>query len=106
MRIRESRLLLGLSQQHFAEMIGVTYQQAYKYEHGINRVSAARLFEIASALRTPIEYFYEGFGKATLSEPLQRRHMALEIARHVSEIPDQKLQAVIAQLTRILADRS
>jgi transcriptional regulator with XRE-family HTH domain len=46
-RIRERRIMLGLTQQQLAEMIGVTYQQAYKYERGINRVSAGRLFEIA-----------------------------------------------------------
>jgi len=44
-------------------VIGVTYQQAHKYEHGVNRVSAGRLFEIASVLRAPITYFYEGIGE-------------------------------------------
>jgi len=55
--------MLGLTQQQLAEMIGVTYQQAHKYERGINRVSAGRLFEIARALSAPISYFYEGVGQ-------------------------------------------
>jgi transcriptional regulator with XRE-family HTH domain len=55
--------MLGLTQQQLAEVIGVTYQQAHKYERGINRVSAGRLFEIARALSAPIMYFYEGFGE-------------------------------------------
>jgi len=59
-RIRERRIMLGLTQQQLAEMIGVTYQQAHKYERGINRVSAGRLFEIACVLNAPITYFYEG----------------------------------------------
>src|SRR6516164_2045702 len=42
---------------------GVSYQQAHKYEHGINSVSAGRLLEIARALRAPITYFYEGIGE-------------------------------------------
>ena len=42
-RIRERRVMLGVSQQQLAEMISVTYQQAHKYERGINRVSAGRL---------------------------------------------------------------
>src|SRR5882762_8511128 len=46
-RIRERRVMLGLTQQQLAELIGVTYQQAHKYERGINRVSAGRLFELA-----------------------------------------------------------
>jgi len=62
-RIRERRIMLGLTQQQLAEMIGVTYQQAHKYERGINRVSAGRLFEIARALSAPISYFYEGIGQ-------------------------------------------
>jgi transcriptional regulator with XRE-family HTH domain len=33
-QIRERRIMLGLTQQQLAEMIGVTYQQAHKYERG------------------------------------------------------------------------
>ena len=65
-RIRERRIMLGLTQQQLAEMIGVTYQQAHKYERGINRVSAGRLFEIARALSAQISYFYEGIGEERL----------------------------------------
>ena len=53
-RIRERRIMLGLTQQQLAEMIGVTYQQAHKYERGINRVSAGRLYQIARALSVPV----------------------------------------------------
>ena len=42
-RLRERRIMLGLTQQQLAELIGVTYQQAHKYENGINRISAGRL---------------------------------------------------------------
>jgi DNA-binding XRE family transcriptional regulator len=59
-RIRERRIMLGLTQQQLAKMIGVTYQQTRKYERGINRVSAGTLFEIARSLNAPISYFYEG----------------------------------------------
>ncbi len=62
-RIRERRIMLGLTQQQLAELIGVTYQQAHKYERGINRVSAGRLFEIARVLNAPITYFYDGLGE-------------------------------------------
>ena len=59
-RIRERRILLGFTQQQMANLIGVTYQQAHKYERGINRISAGRLYSIASALNVPINYFFEG----------------------------------------------
>src|SRR6185437_9697247 len=57
-RIRERRIMLGLTQQQLADLIGVTYQQAHKYERGINRVSAGRLFEIARVLSVPVSYFF------------------------------------------------
>ena len=41
--MRERRIMLGLTQQQMAELIGVTYQQAHKYEKGINRIAAGRL---------------------------------------------------------------
>ena len=62
-RVRERRIMLGLTQQQLADLIGVTYQQAHKYERGINRVSAGRLYEIARVLSAPITFFYEGLGE-------------------------------------------
>ena len=59
-RIRQRRRQLGMTQQQLARIIGVAFQQAYKYEHGISRVSAGRLFHIARALRAPIAYFFSG----------------------------------------------
>jgi transcriptional regulator with XRE-family HTH domain len=49
-RIRERRIMLGLTQEQLAERIGVTYPQAHKYERGMNRISAGRLFEIGRTL--------------------------------------------------------
>jgi transcriptional regulator with XRE-family HTH domain len=57
--MRERRVMLGLTQQQMAELIGVTYQQAHKYEKGINRVAAGRLYSIARALGVEVGYFYE-----------------------------------------------
>src|ERR1700724_1462426 len=59
-RVRERRIMLGFTQQQLADLIGVTYQQAHKYERGINRVSAGRLFEIARVLSVPVSYFFDG----------------------------------------------
>jgi transcriptional regulator with XRE-family HTH domain len=57
-RIRERRLGIGMTQHELARIIGVAFQQAHKYERGISRVSAGRLYHIATALKTPIEYFF------------------------------------------------
>ena len=78
-RIRERRVMLGLSQQQMAHLIGVTYQQAHKYERGINRISAGRLFEIARVLRVPVSYFFEGLeGNGTEDDLSMRQRMCLE----------------------------
>lgn len=57
-RIREQRLRIGMTQQKLAELIGVAFQQAHKYEHGISRISVGRLYYIATALQAPIAYFF------------------------------------------------
>lgn len=62
-RLRRRRRLLGLTQQSLGEMVGIRFQQIQKYECGANRISAARLFELAEALSVPIQYFYEGLSK-------------------------------------------
>lgn len=59
-RLRRRRRLLGLTQQSLGDMVGIRFQQIQKYECGANRISAARLFELAEALSVPIQYFYEG----------------------------------------------
>jgi transcriptional regulator with XRE-family HTH domain len=61
-RIRWRRRELKLTQEKLGEMLSLTFQQVQKYELGVNRVSAGRLFEISSVLGTPITYFYEGAG--------------------------------------------
>jgi len=50
----------GVSQEKLADALGLTFQQVQKYERGANRVSASKLYEIATALRSPISYFFDG----------------------------------------------
>lgn len=105
-RIRERRIMLGLSQQQMADMIGVTYQQAHKYERGINRISAGRLYEIAQVLRVPVEYFFETLAAPDGREPLdERQRMCLELARNFSQISNQRHQEALSQLARALASK-
>ena len=59
-RVRWRRRELKLTQERLGELLNLTFQQVQKYEKGVNRVSAGRLFEIASVLGVPITYFYEG----------------------------------------------
>lgn len=105
-RIRERRVMLGLSQQQMAEMIGVTYQQAHKYERGINRISAGRLFEIAQVLSVPVGHFFDGLGNGDGGNELQgRQRMCLEVARNFSQINNKHHQEALSHLARALADK-
>jgi transcriptional regulator with XRE-family HTH domain len=86
--IHERRILLGLTQQQLAEMIGVTHQQVYKFEHGLNRVSAGQC-EFARSLDVPITYFYEGVDEMKSRRVVQHERMMLEIAQ-LRRYPEQE----------------
>ena len=58
-RLRVRRSLLGLSQEKLADAMDLTFQQVQKYERGINRISAGRLYQISKILNVPVNYFYE-----------------------------------------------
>jgi len=66
-QLRRRRRALGVSQDALAEAIGVGFQQVQKYEVGINRLSAARLWQVAAALEVSPTYFFEGFNEALLN---------------------------------------
>ncbi len=103
-KIRERRVMLGLSQQQMANLIGVTYQQAHKYERGINRISAGRLYEIARVLSVPVSFFYEGLDDAENGDDLSiRQRMCLELARNFTQIPNERHREALSQLARVLA---
>jgi transcriptional regulator with XRE-family HTH domain len=102
-RIRERRIMLGLSQQQIADMIGVTYQQAHKYERGINRISAGRLHLTAQVLGVPVGYFFEGLDGQRDQDLTSRQRMCLELARNFSSIVNERHQEALSQLARALA---
>jgi len=102
-RIRERRIMLGLTQQQLADLIGVTYQQAHKYERGINRVSAGRLFEVAQVLGVPVSYFFDGLEQGSERRISPRERMCLELARNFAQIPNERHQEALSQLARALA---
>ncbi|HEX7948059.1 MAG TPA: helix-turn-helix transcriptional regulator [Phenylobacterium sp.] len=78
-RLRRRRRLLGLTQQELAHACGVRFQQIQKYECAANRMSAARLWQLAEVLEVPVSYFYEGLTRD------QREHLERETAQSSSE---------------------
>ena len=104
-KLRERRLMLGMTQQHMAELIGVTYQQAHKYEKGINRIAGGRLYAIAQALGVEVSFFYEGIGtEAGAFEPTPKQRLLLELTRNFSSITSRRQQEAVCSLARALAN--
>ena len=58
-RVRLRRMLLGMSQEKLGESLGLTFQQVQKYEKGVNRIGASRLFDLAQVLGVPVQFFYD-----------------------------------------------
>ncbi|MCF3946920.1 helix-turn-helix transcriptional regulator [Acidiphilium sp. AL] len=77
-RIRLRRTLLGMSQEKLGDALGLTFQQVQKYERGVNRVGASRLFDISRVLDVPISFFFddmpEGMNETPMSGPRGRSH--------------------------------
>ena len=97
--------MLSLTQQPLAALIGVTYQQAHKYETGRNRITAGRLSRLAQALGVQVGYFYDGLispPEAVQATPKQRQ--MLELTRNFMAISSRKYQEAICNLARSLAN--
>jgi transcriptional regulator with XRE-family HTH domain len=58
-RIRFRRALLGMSQERLGEALGLTFQQVQKYERGVDRATASRLFHLSRVLNMPISFFFD-----------------------------------------------
>lgn len=78
-RVRARRLELGISQERLAQLLGVTFQQVQKYEKGVNRIAASRLFDISSALEMPIAAFFEGLPSANANSDVHAADASEEI---------------------------
>ena len=98
--------MLGFSQQQIADLIGVTYQQAHKYERGINRISAGRLYEISQVLGVPVSYFFDGLEENRSGALSARQRMCLELSRNFVSISNERHQEALSSLARVLANEA
>lgn len=106
-RIRKRRTELGQTQEDLGAGLGISYQQIQKYETGANRISAGRLFEIATELDIGIAYFFEDFtpGKRDGAIPHGgHNRTAIELVRNFQEIGDESLRSAVATLLKALKD--
>ncbi|WP_448206582.1 helix-turn-helix domain-containing protein [Azospirillum sp. sgz302134] len=118
-RLRELRMLAGLSQSDVASALGLTFQQLQKYERGFNRVSASRLFKLAQFFRVPVSVFFEGLEErqtaqegaegapqAEESEGTLRSREALMLARYFQNIRDPQIRGAIRELAERCANQA
>jgi len=115
-RIRQRRKAVNVTQEALADALGLTFQQIQKYERGSNRVSASKLYQIASTLGVPINYFFEGLADpsadSTTSETGFDRDIndflmspeGLEIAALFGRIHKPGMRRQIVQLMRAIVD--
>jgi transcriptional regulator with XRE-family HTH domain len=96
-RIRLRRTLLGLSQERLGEALGLTFQQVQKYESGVNRVSASRLFDLSRVLNVPIGFFFDDVPDVVLS-----RRETLELVGAYYRIIDPAVRKHVSDLIKSL----
>ena len=97
-----------MTQQQLADKVGIKFQQIQKYETGMNRVSASRLWEIADALGVGINFFFEGLDKASPTSRVVEGDIlgdkeALELVRTYYSIPEAQRRRLF-DLARVLSD--
>src|SRR3954447_24906184 len=96
MRLRERRMTLGMTLQQLAELIGVTYQQAHKYETGLNRLTVGLLWRMAQGLGVEVDYFFAGLGSQPALKPTRRQLLLLlKLTRSFLAISDPRRQAAL-----------
>lgn len=112
-RIRHRRWMVGMTQQQLGEIVGIKFQQIQKYETGMNRVSASRLWDIAKALEVQISFFFEGLEDSyenvvstdeNTGKPrgdLLADKEALELVRSYYAIPEEQRRSLF-DLARVL----
>jgi transcriptional regulator with XRE-family HTH domain len=113
-RVRHRRWMVGMTQQQLGDIVGIKFQQIQKYETGMNRISASRLWDIAQALGVSISFFFEGFEEeqaqatAEAHAAEQRGDLladkeALELVRSYYAIPEAQRRRLF-DLARVLSD--
>ena len=114
-RLRERRTELGMSQETLAKNSGITFQQVQKYERATNRISVSRMFEFASILKVPIDFFFrgaEGEGELQLAEsatPFTHEDKSLaseyeELIKIYSNIKDPQMRKSVITLMQGIAN--
>lgn len=121
-RVRMRRMMIGMSQDKLGEKLGLTFQQVQKYEKGVNRIGASRLYHISKILDVPVQFFYDDFGDESGLGPgfedsqstgtggsefmdLLSTPEGVQLCKHFSTIKDPQVRRKIVELVRTLSDQ-
>ncbi len=104
-RVRVRRTMLGMSQEKLGESVGLTFQQMQKYERGMNRIGASRLYELSGVLGVPVSYFFEGLDDARSKggEDTLTKRETLELVKAYYGIKSNKMRERLFELTKTIA---
>ncbi len=113
MRVRAGRMARGMSQEQLAELLGLTFQQVQKYEKGVNRIGAGRLWDISRILDVSVQYFFDGLNQKSGAVAEESGRFAIEflttteglqLARAFAQIKDRSVRRRLVDLAQALSD--
>lgn len=117
-RVRARRVMVGMSQDKLGESLGLTFQQIQKYEKGMNRIGAGRLWLIAKILGVPVSFFFDGLPADIMDRPkslvAEERESygadvftapdTVQLAQAFARIKNQAVRKKILDLVKSLSD--
>jgi transcriptional regulator with XRE-family HTH domain len=106
-RLRLRRKMLRISQPHLAKEIGVDFRQVHKYEHGINRISCSRLYEISKALDVSPLFFFEGLSGIKIQNYIFAEEVSmLKLIHDIDNIKNIRIRELLVKLISEVAKNS
>lgn len=119
-QVRMRRTLLGLSQTEVSDVMGITFQQLQKYEKGVNRISASRLYQLSMILMVPVSFFFEELVAPAPSEVMPetgppaagievgifKRPLTIKLIRAFYEIENARQRDAVISLFRSISRES
>jgi transcriptional regulator with XRE-family HTH domain len=113
-RVKLRRGIVGLSQTKLGDELGITFQQVQKYEKGINRVGASRLYHISQILGVPVQYFFEGLEtledgttipmSSDAFDEFMQSPMGIALCRSFAQIGDPEVQRRVFKLVQSMGE--
>lgn len=116
-RVKLRRMILGMSQETLGKSLGLTFQQIQKYEKGVNRIGASRMFELSQLLDVPVQFFYDGFGATSQAAngfaegeagetvmDLVNSPEGVQLCRYFSGIKDVEVRKRVLDLVKSIAE--